>query len=1074
MRNSRALIAFVVASAFLLSHAASQAANFKNWCMISEDGFPDRTSAVVFKDVIFMAQPGTAGFRSSDGMHWETLPTPWNSLDDIKLVVFKHSLWAIGAGDQDKLLIWRSDDGMSWTEYSGATPPARMYFAIATFQDKLWISGGWDDYNSRCLDDIWSSDDGSSWTLVARGEQVAWTVRCDHVSFEFNNKLWIAGGSFWAEEDEEYYYWLDCTGFDDVWSSPDGRNWIKESNLGLGRGGLSVTVHDGLIYLFGGELERYEYWEEYMSGDDGDHWTTIDSFVCSPDGRNWTSLPSSPVGPIQNQSSVFLNGRFYLIGGGNWIWASPNGIDDAAAAPNPATFKLPMRGLHDISLRIKNTGTSTWSGISGTGLKGLRSGNKMSVPGFVGLEPSDTVKPGETRQITVRVDTTNCWSNQKLVLQMYQPGIGTFGDPVVILVEIAFDHPISWHRVDHEEFSIKNSYDANTAVAASDKYLWVQNWRSPDGMNWLKTVGGKNSPWGYWSQYGYYSGYFSGSYIWFNKKLTALNEDNIQTSADGMSWSRSEAPWKILEYESRDYWPIVSSCCVLNGKLYAMISYDVDTEESYKNKVWSSSTGGSWSKVGEFKSLSSCGKMVAFQGKLWIFGGTEQYLHEPGSYREEIVRDTYSSTNGADWKMTGNVSYNMDPVKHAVVYHDKIWSVSQNGTVAVSTNGTDWQPTNRFTDGGIEDLYGMAVFDDKIWVASGDGIWCGTVNNRCAMVSKSILDFARCKVLTGATPAQTVTVYSTGQSQLGFTGAGAQIVSSRPGEFVFATAPNLSPVANARSINVAFNPSRIGPTSATLRITTADPVNPVIDVKLIGEGVSTQPLRSGNIITYLLGVSSDKTGLDFNADGKVDISDHVRMQNSPIHVTSPTLASVKYLGNPSTVTWKTDTPIGNVKLELARNHAAFRTITNSTPNDGSHTWTIPSDVIPDSNYSVIVTDAAHANVQGESPFFAIASPNASLAARYPDGGESFKRGAKVPVNWKCSMDSIVEHVRVDLYRNERYYKTLASSRSLDEGDVYVWTISSDFATGSNFRIVIIDADHPNTRAASPGTFSITQ
>jgi hypothetical protein len=89
--------------------------------------------------------------------------------------------------------------------------------------------------------------------------------------------------------------------------------------------------------------------------------------------------------------------------------------------------------------------------------------------------------------------------------------------------------------------------------------------------------------------------------------------------------------------------------------------------------------------------------------------------------------------------------------------------------------------------------------------------------------------------------------------------------------------------------------------------------------------------------------------------------------------------------------------------------------------------------------------------------------------QYPNGGEVFSRGKKIPLHWTGG--SGVKNIRLELYKNDDYYKTIVTSRAASEGDVYAWTIPDDWSTGGNFRVVVIDADHTATRSASTKMFA---
>jgi hypothetical protein len=94
--------------------------------------------------------------------------------------------------------IWSSSDGVNW-QYEGITPWEYRGFAAAeVFRGRIWVMGGLtgdqDPYgNSWILNDVWSSPDGVNWTRETAA--ASWPARSGHASAVFNGRLWIFGGT---------------------------------------------------------------------------------------------------------------------------------------------------------------------------------------------------------------------------------------------------------------------------------------------------------------------------------------------------------------------------------------------------------------------------------------------------------------------------------------------------------------------------------------------------------------------------------------------------------------------------------------------------------------------------------------------------------------------------------------------------------------------------------------------------------------------------------------------------------------------------------------------------------------
>ncbi len=202
----------------------------------------------------------------------------------------------------------------------------------ATLGGKMWILGGWADdpaggtahvgYN-----DVWSSTDGLNWKQArpnTPGAKGIWEGRHCGGYAVFDNKMWIVGGDPLLKHYQN-----------DVWSSTDGVDW-KQVTADAPWGGRNmqvVMVHDGKIWVMGGQTVS-QFVPDVPEAFYNDVWS-------SPDGRNWTRVtakaPWSPRGMIQG--SVVMHGRMWLLGGGtydtpshpkrnfyNEVWSSADGV----------------------------------------------------------------------------------------------------------------------------------------------------------------------------------------------------------------------------------------------------------------------------------------------------------------------------------------------------------------------------------------------------------------------------------------------------------------------------------------------------------------------------------------------------------------------------------------------------------------------------------------------------------------------------------------------------------------------------------------------------------------------------
>jgi hypothetical protein len=241
-------------------------------------------------------------------------PTPpWSGRHMQKTIAFNGELWLLGGYTTTYLNdIWRSTDGVSWSQVATGTPmwsPRRSH-TVAVFNNKLWVIGGADGTN---LKEVWSSPDGINWTP----EQLnaAFPGRGAHSTVVFNNRLWLFGG-------------YNGAGMADVWSSTDGITWVPSAApTWPARYHHQSAVFDGKMWVFGG-----------LGGGNDTWWST--------DGNSWTqAIPAaaSPMWPTRYGHMVeVFDDRLWVMGGSwgstsyNDVWSTTdvsNWVQESAGAP---------------------------------------------------------------------------------------------------------------------------------------------------------------------------------------------------------------------------------------------------------------------------------------------------------------------------------------------------------------------------------------------------------------------------------------------------------------------------------------------------------------------------------------------------------------------------------------------------------------------------------------------------------------------------------------------------------------------------------------------------------------------
>ena len=238
------------------------------------------------------------------------------------------------------------DDGQkksTWTEVlPNGTEPAPRWSARAGLQavtlgDTVFVMGGRVPNppktpqipgDSTLLNDVWSSrDQGKTWTNVPTGSAPEmWAPRAYFAAVTKGDYMYVLGGQDFnlmsnpgcaflpPEAPCDPPFVSSSRFFNDVWRSPDGKQWEQMTPAApwAGRAGLSAAVLGGDIYVFAGSVNDDSSIvggppaREYFN----DVWRSRD------DGRSWKQVNGdAPWSKRAGAATVVKGGHIYLLGG---------------------------------------------------------------------------------------------------------------------------------------------------------------------------------------------------------------------------------------------------------------------------------------------------------------------------------------------------------------------------------------------------------------------------------------------------------------------------------------------------------------------------------------------------------------------------------------------------------------------------------------------------------------------------------------------------------------------------------------------------------------------------------------
>ncbi|WP_193754285.1 Ig-like domain-containing protein [Microbulbifer sp. Q7] len=267
-------------------------------------------------------------WSTEDGINWvqEVEEAEFSARAFHEVVEFQNSLYLIsgeegigtGGASQVQRDVWKSDDGVTWQRLAEMTPFMGQGQSIV-FDGKIWVIG---DSAFSGESKIYSSTDGLNWDLELADSPFG--SRQDMAVYSWAGKLFVAGGMGPTGSDEL---------LSDVWSSPDGRVWTKETDDGgyMARVGMTVTAFGGELLMIGGHSFPNSY----------------NSVYSSSDGVSWTLSVSDALTRMNQTHSLtqHMDKLWVYTGLGNdYFWFTEDGQQWQTAVSLPLEWQAPPEG----------------------------------------------------------------------------------------------------------------------------------------------------------------------------------------------------------------------------------------------------------------------------------------------------------------------------------------------------------------------------------------------------------------------------------------------------------------------------------------------------------------------------------------------------------------------------------------------------------------------------------------------------------------------------------------------------------------------------------------------------------
>jgi uncharacterized protein (TIGR02145 family) len=185
-------------------------------------------------------------------------------------------------------------------------------------------------------------------------------------------------------------------------------------------------------------------------------------------------------------------------------------------------------------------------------------------------------------------------------------------------------------------------------------------------------------------------------------------------------------------------------------------------------------------------------------------------------------------------------------------------------------------------------------------------------------------------------------------------------------------------------------------------------------------------------------------------------------------VTYPSHADI-VLNNSQTynITWSGFTGT-RVIIELLKDNTVTSTIAASTPNDGTHPWTIPAGLESGTDYKIRVTSMENRSFTDISDnYFAVQSLANPMVLVPSEPGIIWNNGKTYNITWSGFPGS---KVRIELIKGTTVRSTIAASTANDGS--HPWTIAKNLETGSDYKIRITSVENRSVVNISNNFFTI--
>ena len=647
-------------------------------------------------------------WSSADGKSW-VLKTDDAGWSVYRALSHNGRLYGLGGND-----VWSSADGKSWMRKTNNTGWSERSYQALSHNGRLYVLGGVYTFleglihrNYNYYNDVWSSVDGKNW--MRKTNNAGWSGRSSHQALSHNGRLYVLGGRNSNRQGR------NNKNLNDVWSSADGKRWVLETDEAgwSGRYSHQALSHNGRLYVLGGE--------------DG---SRLNDVWSSADGKNWVR-ETDDAGWSNRYSHQALshNGRLYVLGGyyrQNDVWSSADGKNwvretysaewtartDHQAVVFPSALALFGVGeVITVTVGVSDVNLHTFSAQYGVGdytysLALAGRGFTMSPDGVLSME-NNAIAGEHTLTVWVKDGRDKRAQTAVRVFVSY-----FHLTDVPRLVGIAGTkgilHTFTADR-DAGQYAIVAGNKEYFSIDADSGALSLMA-QAREGVYTLSVEASDNTN-------SLNKATVAATVELKGKQIFALISSDrlLGSSVDGKNWM-----WET------SHWQLGGIALSHNGRLYVLGGID----GNYENDVRSSADGKNWrwETYNAGWARRDGHQAVSHNGRLYVLGG-----YVPSGYSNPFRSDVWSSADGENWMLeTNNAEWRRREGHQALSHNGRLyvlggWSGDgpPRSDVWSSVDGKNWRWETYNAGWARRDGHQAVSHNGRLYVLSGNGddVW---------------------------------------------------------------------------------------------------------------------------------------------------------------------------------------------------------------------------------------------------------------------------------------------------------------------------------------------------------------